>query len=83
MLQELGCLKSGKAMEADIIVEGFLKANDYGVRYMKVVGDGDSSVFVNIQEKVPIWGSYVTKVECSNHACKCLRSNLANKSYTD
>ena len=73
-------------MEADIIVEGFLKANDYGVRYMKVVGDGDSSVFVNIQEKVPIWGPYVTKVECATHACKWLLSNLekldeANPNY--
>ena len=25
---------------------------------------------------MPIWGRDVTKLECANHACKCLRSNL-------
>ncbi|OWF52823.1 hypothetical protein KP79_PYT15062 [Mizuhopecten yessoensis] len=25
---------------------------------------------------VPIWGKHVVKLECCNHACKCLRSNL-------
>ena len=63
-------------MEADIIVEGFLKANDYGIRYMNFIANGDSSVFAKIREEVPVWGAHVTKSECANHACKCLRSNL-------
>ena len=68
--------ESSQAMEADIILEGFLKANDYGVRYMNIIADGDSSVFAKVREEVPIWGSQVTKFECANHAYKCLRSNL-------
>ena len=41
---------SSQAMEADIILEGFLKANEYGVRYMTVIADGDSSTYACIQE---------------------------------
>jgi hypothetical protein len=68
---------SSQAMEADIIVDGFLSAETtHGVRYMRLVGDGDSSVYAKIMEQVPVWGAHVAKVECSNHACKCLRSNL-------
>ena len=44
---------SSKAMEADIIAEGFRQAESmHGVRYMKVVGDGDSSVMSTIQDTV-------------------------------
>ncbi|CAG2245735.1 unnamed protein product [Mytilus edulis] len=68
--------KSSQAMEADIIVEGFLKANEHGVRYMHLIGDGDSSVYAQIMQNVPVWGKYVKKIECSNHVCKCVRSNL-------
>ncbi|XP_078329794.1 uncharacterized protein LOC144624228 [Crassostrea virginica] len=69
--------QSSQAMESDIIVEGFKKAEEvHGVRYLKLIADGDSSVYAKIHEEVPIWGKYVTKIECSNHACKCLRSNL-------
>ncbi|CAG2211913.1 unnamed protein product [Mytilus edulis] len=63
-------------MEADIIVEGFLKADKHGIRYMHLIGDGDSSVYSQIQQKVPVWGKHVKKIECANHTCKCLRSNL-------
>ena len=46
---------SSQAMEADIIVEGFNQAEEmHGVRYMGLIGDGDSSVYANIQEKVPV-----------------------------
>ena len=77
---------SSQAMEADIIVEGFLKANEYGVRYMTLIADGDSSTYAKIQEEVPVWGAHVQKGECANHVCKCLRGNLeklvdANPSY--
>ncbi|CAG2204291.1 unnamed protein product [Mytilus edulis] len=66
-----------QSMESDIIIEGFKQAESkHGLRYMRVIGDGDSSVFSNIREQVPVWGRYVTKEECANHICKCYRSNL-------
>ena len=52
---------SSQAMEADIILEGFLKANEYGVRYMTVIADGDTSTYACIQEEVPVWGRHVKK----------------------
>jgi hypothetical protein len=64
-------------MEADAIVEGFLEAESkHGLRYMRLTADGDSFVYARNQEQVPIWGSRVSKIECANHACKCLRSSL-------
>lgn len=42
-----------------------------------MIADGDSSTYAKIQEQVPVWGKDVTKYECANHVCKCLRSNLA------
>ncbi|VDI41756.1 Hypothetical predicted protein [Mytilus galloprovincialis] len=65
-------------MESDIIVEGFLKANDFGVRYMHFIADGDSSIHAQIMERVPVWGKFVQKMECANHITKCLRGNLEN-----
>ena len=43
---------------------------------MRLIGDGDSSVFARIREEVPVWGRFVAKEECANHICKCYRSNL-------
>ncbi|XP_052243152.1 uncharacterized protein LOC127853067 [Dreissena polymorpha] len=64
-------------MEADIILDGFRLAEKmHGLRYMWLVGDGDSSVYAKIHEEIPVWGIHVQKLECSNHVCKCLRSNL-------
>ena len=68
--------ESSQAMEADIIIEGFKNADNYGLRYINFVGDGDSSVHARILQDVPIWGRFVQKVECANHATKCLRSSL-------
>ena len=68
-------------MEADIIVEGFLKANEYGIRYMTLIADGDSSTYAKIQEEVPVWGAHVKKGECANHVCKCLRGHLEKLIY--
>ncbi|XP_071148268.1 uncharacterized protein [Mytilus edulis] len=69
--------KDSQSMESDIILEGFKQAEEkHGLRYMRVVGDGDSSVFATIREGVPGWGRQVTKEECANHICKCYRSNL-------
>ena len=69
--------ESSQAMEADAILEGFNACEVvHGVRYMRVIGDGDSSVMATLQSKGPHWARHVTKIECANHACKCLRSNL-------
>ena len=43
---------------------------------MRFIGDGDSSVFARIHEEVPVWGHAVVKMECANHAVKCLRGHL-------
>ena len=63
-------------MEADIIVEGFkLSESMHGLRYMWMIGDGDSSVHHSITINVP-YGRHVQKMECSNYAMKCYRSGL-------
>ena len=62
--------ESSCAVEADILVEGFrMSETTHGVRYMEVIGDGDSSVLAAIRSQV-MWGPYVKKLECVNHACK-------------
>ena len=67
---------SSAAMESDIIAEGFrLSEQLYGLRYMFVIGDGDSSVMATICQSV-LYGVYVNKIECANHACKAYRSRL-------
>ena len=67
---------SSPAMETDILCEGFqLSESQYGIRYLYVVGDGDSSVMANIRQLVS-YGIFVQKLECANHAFKCYRSRL-------
>lgn len=72
--------ESSCAMENDIIVEGFLKAEEmHKVRYMRYIGDGDSSVLANLRERGPSWclrGTGVQKLECANHVCKGIRGKL-------
>lgn len=68
---------SSSQMETDIILEGFKEAERvHGVRYMRFVGDGDSSVYPTLVQSVPVWGHAIKKQECANHACKCYRSAL-------
>lgn len=68
---------SSCSMETDILVSGFNTAEEmHGVHYMRVIGDGDSSVMCDIQQYVPIWGHMVKKIECANHAIKCYRNRL-------
>ena len=68
---------SSPAMESDILVEGFRQAEQtHGVRYMHLVGDGDSSVLSSIHQKVPEWGRFVRKIECVNHCLKNYRAKL-------
>nr|XP_022904792.1 uncharacterized protein LOC111416906 isoform X2 [Onthophagus taurus] len=61
---------SSSSMEADIVVEGFNQSIAmHGVKYLKFVADGDSSVFYRIQQTVS-YGGQVEKLECVNHAIK-------------
>ena len=49
----------------------------YGLRYTRIVADGDSSVLATLMEKGPEWCKrHLKKVECPNHSCKCLRGSL-------
>ena len=69
---------SSAAMESDIIVEGFQSSEQtHGLRYMRAIGDGDSSVVANLQQHVA-YGPFIGKIECANHACKCCRSRLVS-----
>ncbi|KAK5639970.1 hypothetical protein RI129_010781 [Pyrocoelia pectoralis] len=67
---------SSSSMEQAIIVDGFnLSEQDYGLHYKFVVGDGDSSVYTRIIERVS-YGRSVIKLECANHATRAVTSNL-------
>ena len=66
---------SSSEMETDIILEEFREAEKI-LRYMKFVGDGDSSVHPTLLLQVPVWGRHIQKLECANHACKCYRGRL-------
>ena len=67
---------SSCAMESDIVAEGFrLSEATHGLRFLKMVGDGDSSVMATIRQAVP-YGAYIEKIECANHAVKSYRSRL-------
>ena len=69
--------ESSSQMEPDIILKGFQQAERvHGVRYMRFIGDGDSSVYPTLIQNVPGWGRHIKKLECANHACKCYRSAL-------
>ena len=70
---------ASSSMETHIIVEGFKTAEEkHGVRYIRFVGDGDSSVYPSLVSSVyvPVWGYAIQKIECANHATKCYRSAL-------
>lgn len=55
-------------METDIIAEGFKKSIEmFNLKYTKMVGDGDSSVFRKLLQIKPYGNKLVEKVECKNH----------------
>ena len=63
-------------METAILVEGFQNSVEmHGVRYLLFVGDGDSSVFSQLREKVS-YGKLIKKSECKNHVIKNYTSAL-------
>ncbi|XP_063376826.1 uncharacterized protein LOC134664153 isoform X3 [Cydia fagiglandana] len=67
---------SSTGMEAEILVEGFQKSEEmHGVQYLSFIGDGDSSVFAQLNEKVS-YGQKIRKTECKNHVIKNYTSKL-------
>lgn len=51
-------------MESDILVEGFNSSIEaHGLKYTKVIGDGDSSVYFQLRRNVA-YGSSIFKIEC-------------------
>ena len=67
---------SSAAMESDIALERFrLSEQTHGIRYMRIISDGDSLVMATLQQSV-FNGPFTQKIECANHACKGCRSRL-------
>ncbi|CAF4944104.1 unnamed protein product [Pieris macdunnoughi] len=68
-------------METDAIVEGFkISVSMHGLKYTKLIGDGDSSVCNALKDAIPYGPNvyislYISKIECSNHLMK----NYSNK----
>lgn len=63
-------------METTILVEGFQKSVEmHGMRYLFFIGDGDSSVYSQLREKVS-YGQMIKKTECKNHVIKNYTSAL-------
>jgi hypothetical protein len=53
------------AMEAAVVVNGFKESERmYGIRYHKLIADGDSSVYKKILEARPYKNRTVEKIEC-------------------
>ena len=69
--------ESSSAMERDILVEGFKQSETmHGLRYIGLIGDGDSSVHKAVGDSLPKYGRRVKKIECANHAIRCYRKSL-------
>lgn len=67
---------SSSSMEADIIVQGFTQSVPlYGVKYARMIGDGDSNVYKKILDARPYDNISVEKIECVNHVLR----NFCNK----
>ena len=60
------------AIEADIIVSFNRSMDMHGIKYLKFITDGDSSVHANNREKV-WYGGKVEQFVCVNHVLKKLR----------
>ncbi|XP_071056943.1 uncharacterized protein [Onthophagus taurus] len=68
---------SSTAMKSDIIVEGFKCSIEmHGLKYTKIVGDGDSSVYKKILETRPYGSACIEKIECRNHLDRNLGTKL-------
>ncbi len=69
--------ESSQAMEAAIFLNAFSQCEQvHGLRYMRVIGDGDSSTMPTLITQGPSWCKDIVKLECANHSVKCLRASL-------
>ena len=69
--------KSSTAMETDIILEGFLRSIElYNIRFLRMIGDGDSSVYRKLVQVKPYGNLTVEKVECKNHLLRNFSTKL-------
>ncbi|KAK8789244.1 hypothetical protein V5799_020980 [Amblyomma americanum] len=59
---------SSKSMEQAIVVEGFKKSIElHGIKYTKLIADGDSSTYRSIVAAAPYGNQQVEKIKCRNH----------------
>lgn len=64
-------------MESEILLDGFMKSeSNCGLRFLKMIGDGDSSTYHKIVESDPYNGRYIEKFECVNHLMRNFRNKL-------
>lgn len=66
------------SMETDIIVQGFkCSIETNGLKYLTLVGDGDSSVYNKLLEASPYGPqTVIKKIECRNHLLRNFSSKL-------
>ncbi|CAN7978517.1 unnamed protein product [Ixodes persulcatus] len=68
---------SSTSMEKDIIVEGFCQSVvTHGVKYTRLIADGDSSTYRAILEAAPYGNQVVQKIECRNHILRNYSGHL-------
>lgn len=69
---------SSTAMESDIILEGFRASVDmHGLKYARLIGDGDSSVYNKLLNAMPYGPNLlIEKVECKNHIIRNYSNRL-------
>ncbi|XP_025415583.1 uncharacterized protein LOC112687212 [Sipha flava] len=74
----LNWTKASTSMEVDGIVEGFLKSVEmHGLKYNRLIGDGDSSVTKRLHEISPYGRHFhIKKIECRNHLMRNYCSKL-------
>lgn len=60
--------KSSTGMEAAAIIQGFQKSEElFGLRYTRLIADGDANVYHTIMSTRPYKHHPVLKIECTNH----------------
>ncbi|CAH1721716.1 unnamed protein product [Aphis gossypii] len=71
--------KGATSMEADAIADGFKQSLEmHGLKYNKLIGDGDSSVSKRLSEIMPYGPRLlVKKIECRNHLLRNYGTKLA------
>ncbi|XP_029342286.1 uncharacterized protein LOC103310448 [Acyrthosiphon pisum] len=76
----LNWTKGATSMEADGIAEGFLNSIElHGLKFNKLIGDGDSSVTKRLNEVMPYGPTFlVEKIECRNHILRNYSQKLMN-----